>query len=97
MVGGGLVALDAARTAMRALLPGHVMAAEEEEAVEAGTMRVALDVAREAITARSLEGHGREPRVRRRDASDEIGAGTRRDRDHAHEGVAFQPSGDRGA
>src|SRR5205085_1537029 len=33
VVGGGLVALDAARMAMRAIVPGIAMAPEEEEAV----------------------------------------------------------------
>jgi formate dehydrogenase beta subunit len=49
VVGGGLVALDAARIAMRAILPGIVMAPEEEAAIEATTLRVALDAAREVV------------------------------------------------
>jgi NADPH-dependent glutamate synthase beta subunit-like oxidoreductase len=92
VVGGGLVALDAARTAMRALLPGHVMAAEEEEAVEAGTMRVALDVAREAIrhgsvkvTVVSLESEAEMPAMKSVQGREETEVS-------AHEGVAFQPS-----
>lgn len=55
VVGGGLVALDAARTATRALFPGRAMAVEEEQTVEAGAMRVALDVAREAIRRAGIE------------------------------------------
>lgn len=55
VIGGGLVALDAARTAMRAILPGLAMAREEEEVVEAGTMRVALDAAREAVRRGAAE------------------------------------------
>ncbi|HTY57121.1 MAG TPA: FAD-dependent oxidoreductase [Candidatus Binataceae bacterium] len=92
VVGGGLVALDAARTAMRALLPGHVMAAEEEEAVEAGTMRVALDVAREAIrrgsinvTVVSLESEAEMPAMKSVQGREETEI-------TLHEGVAFQPS-----
>ena len=42
VIGGGLVAIDAARTAVRALVPGLVMSEEEEQSVAAGTMRVAL-------------------------------------------------------
>ncbi len=55
VVGGGLVAIDAARTAIRALVPGVPMAAEEEEAVAAGTMRVALDTAREAVRRGAID------------------------------------------
>jgi NADPH-dependent glutamate synthase beta subunit-like oxidoreductase len=55
VIGGGLVALDAARTAMRAILPGLAMAREEEEVVEAGTLRVALDAAREAVRRGAVE------------------------------------------
>jgi len=55
IIGGGLVALDAARTAMRAILPGLAMAREEEEVVEAGTLRVALDAAREAVRRGAVE------------------------------------------
>jgi len=92
VVGGGLVALDAARTAMRALLPGHVMAAEEEEAVEAGAMRVALDVAREAVrrgsvkvTVVSLESEAEMPAMKSVQGREETEITT-------HEGVEFQPS-----
>lgn len=55
VIGGGLVALDAARTAMRAILPGLAMVREEEEVVEAGTLRVALDAAREAVRRGAVE------------------------------------------
>jgi formate dehydrogenase beta subunit len=55
VVGGGLVALDAARTAMRAILPGITMAPEEEAAIEATTLRVALDAAREVVRRGAAE------------------------------------------
>jgi formate dehydrogenase beta subunit len=55
VIGGGLVALDAARTAMRALVPGIGIGSAEEEIVEAGALRVALDVAREAVRRGALE------------------------------------------
>jgi NADPH-dependent glutamate synthase beta subunit-like oxidoreductase len=55
VVGGGLVALDAARIAMRAILPGIAMAPEEEAAVEATTLRVALDAAREVVRSGAAE------------------------------------------
>jgi formate dehydrogenase beta subunit len=55
VVGGGLVAIDAARTAVRAMLPGLAIAPDEEAAVAAGTMRVALDAAREAARRGALE------------------------------------------
>ena len=55
VVGGGLVALDAARTAMRAILPGIVLAPEEEAAIEATTLRVALDAAREVVRRGAAE------------------------------------------
>jgi formate dehydrogenase (NADP+) beta subunit len=55
VVGGGLVAIDAARSAVRAMLPGLAIAPEEESAVTAGTMRVALDAAREAARRGALE------------------------------------------
>jgi formate dehydrogenase (NADP+) beta subunit len=55
VVGGGLVALDAARIAMRAITPGLAMAPEEEAMVEAGTLRVALDAAREAVRRGAAE------------------------------------------
>lgn len=55
VVGGGLVAIDAARTAVRAMVPGLSISPADEQAVEAGTMRVALDVAREAARHGALE------------------------------------------
>jgi NADPH-dependent glutamate synthase beta subunit-like oxidoreductase len=55
VVGGGLVAIDAARTAVRAMVPGLSISPADEQAVEAGTMRVALDVAREATRHGALE------------------------------------------
>jgi formate dehydrogenase beta subunit len=55
VVGGGLVAIDAARTAVRAMLPTLAMAPDQESAVAAGTMRVALDAAREAARRGALE------------------------------------------
>ncbi len=55
VVGGGLVAIDAARTAVRAMVPGLSISIADEEAVEAGTMQVALDVAREAMRRGALE------------------------------------------
>jgi len=55
VVGGGLVAIDAARIAVRAMVPGLAMASEDERTVESGTMRVALDVAREAARRGALE------------------------------------------
>jgi NADPH-dependent glutamate synthase beta subunit-like oxidoreductase/Pyruvate/2-oxoacid:ferredoxin oxidoreductase delta subunit len=55
VVGGGLVAIDAARIAMRAILPGIEMAPEEEAAVEATALRVALDAAREVVRRGAAE------------------------------------------
>jgi formate dehydrogenase beta subunit len=55
VVGGGLVALDAARTAMRAILPGIALAPEEEAAIEATTLRVAIDTAREVVRRGAAE------------------------------------------
>ncbi len=55
VVGGGLVAIDAARVAMRAIVPGIAMAPEEEAAVEATVLRVALDAAREAVRRGAAE------------------------------------------
>jgi NADPH-dependent glutamate synthase beta subunit-like oxidoreductase/NAD-dependent dihydropyrimidine dehydrogenase PreA subunit len=55
VIGGGLVAIDAARMALRAILPGVAMAREEEAAVEATVMRVALDAAREAVRRGAAE------------------------------------------
>ena len=91
VIGGGLVAIDAARTAVRAMLPGLMMAAEDEELVESGTMRVALDVAREAlrhgaleVTAASLEAEAEMPAMKSAQGREEMEIA----RD---EGVTFLP------
>ena len=55
VVGGGLVALDAARTAVRVLLGGAERAAEELGRVIGTEIRVALDAAREARRRGALE------------------------------------------
>ncbi|HYL58322.1 MAG TPA: FAD-dependent oxidoreductase [Candidatus Acidoferrales bacterium] len=55
VVGGGLVAIDAARTAVRAMVPGLSISPADEQSVQAGTMRVALDVAREAARHGALK------------------------------------------
>lgn len=92
VIGGGLVALDAARTAMRAILPGIAMAREDEEVVEAGTMRVALDAAREAVrrgalevTCASLESETEMPAMRSVQGREEMAI-------CAEEGIRFLPS-----
>jgi NADPH-dependent glutamate synthase beta subunit-like oxidoreductase len=91
VIGGGLVAIDAARTAVRALLPGLVMSQEEEQGVAAGTMRVALDVAREAarrgaleVTVASLESGAEMPAMKSAQGREELDIA----RD---EGVTFLP------
>ena len=86
VIGGGLVAIDAARTAVRALVPGLVMSEEEEQSVEAGTMRVALDAAREAARRGALEVTVASLESASRDARDEIGAGPRGTRHRARRG-----------
>jgi NADPH-dependent glutamate synthase beta subunit-like oxidoreductase len=55
VVGGGLVALDAARVAMRAIVPGLALGPEDEAAIEATTLRVALDAAREVVRRGAAE------------------------------------------
>lgn len=55
VVGGGLVALDAARTAVRVLLSGAERAAEELGRVMGTEVRVALDAAREARRRGALD------------------------------------------
>ncbi len=79
VIGGGLVALDAARTVMRALVPGVTLAPEEEEALTAGAMRIALDVAREAarrgafeITVVSLESESEIPAAKSVQGKEEL-------------------------
>ena len=81
VVGGGLVAIDAARTAVRAMVPGLAIAPEEEAALEAGTMRVALDAAREAarrgaldVTVVSLESEAEMPAMRSSQGREELEA-----------------------
>ncbi|HYA34671.1 MAG TPA: FAD-dependent oxidoreductase [Candidatus Binataceae bacterium] len=92
VIGGGLVAIDAARTAVRALVPGLSISPEDEAAVEAGQMRVALDVAREAtrrgsleVTCVSLESEREMPAMRSEQGREEMDVA----RD---EGVTFLPS-----
>ena len=92
VVGGGLVALDAARTAMRAILPGIAMAPEEEVAVEATTIRVALDAAREVVrrgavdvTVVSLESAAEMPAARSVQGREELEISE-------GEGIRFLPS-----
>jgi NADPH-dependent glutamate synthase beta subunit-like oxidoreductase len=92
VVGGGLVALDAARTAMRAILPGVAMAPEEEVAVEATAIRVALDAAREVarrgaaeVTVVSLESGAEMPAARSVQGREELEIAE-------GEGIRFLPS-----
>ena len=92
VVGGGLVALDAARIAMRAILPGVAMAPEEEAAVEATAIRVALDAAREVVrrgaaevTVVSLESAAEMPAARSVQGREELEISE-------GEGIRFLPS-----
>ncbi len=92
VVGGGLVAIDAARTAMRALAPELAISAEEERTVQTGTLRVALDVAREAVrhgaaevTIVSLESAAEMPAMQVVQGREELGTAR-------EEGVSFLPS-----
>jgi NADPH-dependent glutamate synthase beta subunit-like oxidoreductase len=91
VIGGGLVAIDAARTAVRTLLPGLVMSQEEEQSVAVGSMRVALDAAREAarrgaleVTVASLESEPEMPAMKSAQGREELDIA----RD---EGVTFIP------
>jgi formate dehydrogenase (NADP+) beta subunit len=91
VIGGGLVAIDAARTAMRAMVPGLALAAEEEQTVELSAMRVALDAAREAarrgaleVVVASLEGEREMPAMKSAQGREEMDIA----RD---EGVRFLP------
>ena len=91
VIGGGLVAIDAARTAVRAMIPGLAMAAEDEALVESGSMRVALDAAREAlrhgaldVTVASLESELEMPAMKSAQGREEMDIA----RD---EGVSFLP------
>jgi formate dehydrogenase (NADP+) beta subunit len=92
VVGGGLVALDAARIAMRAIVPGIAMAPEEERAVAATTLRVALDAAREVVrsgaaevTVVSLESAAEMPAAKSVQGREELEVS-------AGEGIRFLPS-----
>jgi NADPH-dependent glutamate synthase beta subunit-like oxidoreductase len=92
VVGGGLVALDAARIAMRAIVPGIAMAPEEEMAIEATTLRVALDAAREVVrggaaevTVVSLESAAEMPAAKSVQGREELEVS-------AGEGIRFLPS-----
>jgi formate dehydrogenase beta subunit len=91
IVGGGLVAIDAARSLVRALIPGLSIAPEEEAAVVAGTMRVALDAAREAarrgaleVIVASLESQAQLPAARSAQGREELAAAR-------EEGISFMP------
>ena len=79
VIGGGLVAIDAARTAVRELVSGLVMSEEEEHSITAGTMRVALDAAREAarrgaleVTVASLESEAEMPAMKSEQGREEL-------------------------
>ncbi len=92
VIGGGLVAIDAARTAVREMLSGLQISAADEQAVEAGTYRVALDVAREAarrgaleVTVVSLESETEMPAMKSEQGREEAETAT-------EEGVRFLPS-----
>ncbi len=100
VIGGGLVALDAARTAVREMLErgghpveiGAVETLEEEEAVASSGMRLALDVAREArrlgaiaVTVVSLESLAEMPAMKSVQGREEMEM-------TAEEGIAFLPS-----
>jgi NADPH-dependent glutamate synthase beta subunit-like oxidoreductase len=92
VVGGGLVALDAARIAMRAIVPGISLAPEEEAAVAATTLRVALDAAREVVrrgaaevTVVSLESRTEMPAARSVQGREELEV-------TEAEGITFLPS-----
>src|SRR6202795_1647371 len=91
VIGGGLVAIDAARTAVRALVAGLVMSEEEEKTVAAGTMRVARDAAREAarrgaleVTVASLESAPEMPAMKSAQGREELDIAR-------EEGVSFLP------
>jgi len=92
IVGGGLVAIDAARTAVRAMIPGISMAPEEEQALAAGTMRIAIDAAREAfrlgaldVTLVSLESDAEMPAMQSVQGREEMEIAR-------EEGIRFMPS-----
>jgi formate dehydrogenase beta subunit len=91
VVGGGLVALDAARTAVRVLLSGAERAAEELGRIVGTEVRVALDAAREArrrgaleVSVVSLEGLAEMPAMRSVQGREEM--------EITHEeGIEFEP------
>ena len=92
VVGGGLVALDAARMALRALGPLASLAPEEEAAVAAAALRLALDAAREAarheaaeVTVVSLEALAEMPAARTVQGREEL-------EDSRAEGIRFLAS-----
>jgi formate dehydrogenase beta subunit len=92
VVGGGLVALDAARTAVRSMIPGLTMPVEEEAVVQQSMLRVALDAAREAarrgaldVSVVSLESQAAMPATKSVQGREEIEIS-------ADEGVKFVPS-----
>lgn len=100
VIGGGLVALDAARTAVREMLErgghpseiGAVVSSEEDEAVASSGMRLALDAAREArrlgaiaVTVVSLESLEEMPAMKSLQGREEMET-------TAEEGIAFLPS-----
>ncbi len=92
VIGGGLVAIDAARTAVREMISGLPISVADEQAVEAGTFRVALDVAREAarrgaleVTVVSLESAAEMPAMKSEQGREEADTAT-------EEGVGFLPS-----
>jgi formate dehydrogenase (NADP+) beta subunit len=92
VIGGGLVAIDAARIAVRELISGLPISVADEQAVEAGTFRVALDVAREAarrgameVTVVSLESENEMPAMKSEQGREEAEAAS-------EEGIRFLPS-----
>ncbi|HUY26299.1 MAG TPA: FAD-dependent oxidoreductase [Candidatus Binataceae bacterium] len=79
VIGGGLVAIDAARIAVRAMVPGLAMGSDEERTVESGALRVALDAAREAarrgaleVTVASLESDAEMPAMKSAQGREEL-------------------------
>jgi len=92
VIGGGLVAIDAARTAVREMISGLPISVADEQTVEAGTLRVALDAAREAarrgaleVTVVSLESETEMPAMRSEQGREEADTA-------GEEGVRFLPS-----
>ena len=92
VVGGGLVAIDAARTAVRAMSPAIAISPQDEQTVHAGTLRIALDAAREAVrrgtievTVVSLESEAEMPTMRSGQGREELEIAR-------EEGVSLLPS-----